>query len=130
MEMYAFTIALYNLDIGPVSLHLEMAAQPPWDTKMNMRPGLPYSILHYTYGMDYTLDGVFTPGKIGAWRYDKRSFSGRPMPRNLDLPPEKMPNELVRFLIKAFNEATDAIPGWDTYAKTGTATQFMVYKDS
>ena len=27
----------------------------------------------------------------------------------------------VRHLIKALNEATDAIPGWDDYAKTGKA---------
>ena len=24
----------------------------------------PYYILHYTYGDDYTLEGVFTPGKV------------------------------------------------------------------
>ena len=29
----------------------------------------------------------------------------------------------VRHLIRALNEATDAIPGWDEYAKTGKATQ-------
>ena len=33
-----------------------------------------FFILHFTYGMDYDKNGVFTPGKIGAWRFDKRSF--------------------------------------------------------
>lgn len=47
----------------------------------------PYYILHYTYGNDYTLKGEFTPGKIGAWRFDKRSYSQFPPPRNLPLPP-------------------------------------------
>ncbi len=47
-------------------------------------------------GMDYTLAGEFTPGKIGAWRFDKRSYSGKPPPRALGEPPVGMKNELVR----------------------------------
>ena len=126
MEMYAFTIALFNHQIGPVGLHLELASQPPWDTEMDTN-GLPYYILHYTYGMDYTLTGEFTPGKFGAWRFDKRSHSAKPPPRNLPPPPLGMKNDLVRALIKAINEASNAIPGWDEYAETGTATQFLKY---
>lgn len=38
-------------------------AQPPYDEKMD-----PFYILHYTYGMDYTLEGVFTPGERPALR--------------------------------------------------------------
>jgi hypothetical protein len=63
--------------------------------------------------------GEFTPGKFGEWRFDKRSYSGRPIPRNLGAPPEKMDNDLVRMLINSFNEATEAIPCWDKYAETG-----------
>eukprot|EP00892_Ulva_mutabilis_P011770 jgi/Ulvmu1/8966/UM005_0057.1 len=128
MEMYAFTISLYNNGIGPVSLHLELAAQPPWDTTMSVN-GNDYYILHYTYGMDYTLAGVFTPGVFGQWRFDKRSYAFKPPPRNLADPPAGMENDLVRFLIKAINEATDAIPGWDEYSKTGMATEFMKYDE-
>ena len=41
-----------------------MMAQPPYDTKLS-----PFYIIHYTYGMDYTLEGVFTPGeKRQLWR--------------------------------------------------------------
>jgi len=128
MEMYAFTISLYNDAIGPVALHLELAAQPPWDTTMGLN-GSPYAILHYTYGMDYTLEGTFTPGKIGAWRFDKRSHAGRPPPRHLGAPPAGMKNDLVRFLIRAINEASDAIPGWDEYSATGVAQKLMKYDD-
>ncbi len=32
-------------------------------------------------------------------------------------------NVQVRHLIKALNEATEAIPGWDDYAKTGRAVK-------
>lgn len=50
-------------------------------------------------GMDYTLDGVFTPGKIGAWRFDKRSYASGPPPRKLGEPPKGMTNELVRAVV-------------------------------
>ena len=95
-----------------------MMAQPPYDEKL-----APFYILHYTYGMDYTLEGVFTPGKYGEWRFDKRSYAGQPPPRKLGLPPAACPNELVRRLIEAINEATEAIPDWDGYAATGRATK-------
>lgn len=32
-------------------------SQPPYDEKL-----APFYLLHYTYGMDYTLQGEFTPG--------------------------------------------------------------------
>ncbi len=66
-----------------------------------------------------SIAGEFTPGKYGEWRFDKRSYGGRPIPRNLGPPPANMKNDLVRFLINAFNEATDAIPCWPEYEKTG-----------
>ncbi len=63
--------------------------------------------------------GEFTPGKIGEWRFDKRSYGGRPIPRHLGDPPKGMKNDLVRALINSFNEATEAIPCWDEFEKTG-----------
>jgi hypothetical protein len=36
-----------------------MMAQPPYDEKL-----APFYLLHYTYGMDYTLQGLFTPGEL------------------------------------------------------------------
>ncbi|KAK9833448.1 hypothetical protein WJX81_006347 [Elliptochloris bilobata] len=118
LEMYGFTIACHMARIQPARLHIKMMSQPPWDTRL-----WPSYLLHYTYGMDYTLEGQFTPGKIGAWRFDKRSYAGKPPPRKLGEPPKGMTNELTRHLIHAINEATEAIPGWDVYAATGRATQ-------
>mmetsp|Transcript_36561 Transcript_36561/g.92332 ORF Transcript_36561/g.92332 Transcript_36561/m.92332 type:complete len:560 (-) Transcript_36561:275-1954(-) len=118
-EMYGFTIACWLAGIKHVDLYLHMMAQPPWDAKLEMAPGKPFYILHYTYGMDYKLTGEFTPGKYGEWRFDKRGYSGKPLPRNLGEPPKGMKNDLVRALINSFNEATDAIPCWDKYAETG-----------
>lgn len=134
---YGFTIAEYLAGLGKVSLHLEMMSQPPWDDKLAK-----YYLLHYTYGQDFdprvrtvccslvrpanpwcrlrnpailSLQGVFTPGKVGAWHFDKRDYMGKPIPRNLQPPPKGCKNELTIRLIQSFNEATDAIPCWDEY---------------
>ena len=93
LEMYGFAISCFKTGVGPVDLHLKMMSQPPWDEKLE-----PFYLLHYTYGMDYTLEGVFTPGKIGAWRFDKRSYADKPPPSNLGQPPAGMKNELVSCL--------------------------------
>eukprot|EP00798_Chlamydomonas_sp_ICE-L_P018627 gene18627-25142_t len=121
-EMYGFCIAIFMAGITKVDLHPHLMAQPPWDKNMHHPNGKPFLILHYTYGMDYKLTGEFTPGKYGEWRYDKRSYGNRPMPRNVSDPPTGMKNDLVRTLIESFNEATDAIPCWDDYQKTHTAS--------
>jgi hypothetical protein len=60
-EMYAFTLSCYKAGIRGIDLHLRMMAQPPYDEKL-----APFYLLHYTYGMDYTLEGVFTPGERNA----------------------------------------------------------------
>lgn len=65
--------------------------------------------------------GEFTPGKFGEWRFDKRTYGGKPVPRHMGEPPKNMKNDLVRRLISSFNEATAAIPCWDEYAATGKA---------
>lgn len=39
-----------------------------WQSQFRTRPCAelePYYILHFTYGDDYTLEGEFTPGKVG-----------------------------------------------------------------
>ena len=72
-----------------------------------------FYILHYTYGNDYTKKGVFTPGKMGEWRFDKRSYMGRIPPTPLELPPKGTPDS-VRTLIEMINEASQNLPYWDT----------------
>ncbi|KAG1663816.1 hypothetical protein FOA52_013381 [Chlamydomonas sp. UWO 241] len=102
-----------------LTVHFTSAPQPPWDDKLDCAAGKPFHVIHYTYGMDYNLEGEFTPGKYGQWRFDKRACTGRPMPRHLLDPPVNMKNELVRTLMNAFEEATVAIPCWDAYQSTG-----------
>ena len=73
--------------------------------------------------MDYALNGTFTPGIMGEWRFDKRSYGQSPPTRNLADPPPAMQNDLVRLLISIINDATSTIPGWDDYVISGHASQ-------
>ena len=145
-EMYAFSLAMYNAGVHPVSLLPSLMAQPPWDWDKSR-----YTLLHYTYGMDYTLEGVHTPGVVGPWHWDKRDFRG-PIPRNMQGPPDGA-NDLVRELLMRvridllatrtdlisptrspliqLNEATSAIPMWDVYAETSRVTPEMtIWKEA
>ncbi|KAG6781631.1 hypothetical protein POTOM_014542 [Populus tomentosa] len=80
---------------------------PPWDLSTRK-----FFIIHYTYGCDCNLKGQLTYGKIGEWRFDKRSFLRGPPPKNLPLPPPGVPESVVT-LVKMVNEATANIPNWD-----------------
>ncbi|KAK9128985.1 hypothetical protein Syun_017782 [Stephania yunnanensis] len=62
---------------------------------------------------DFMIQGELTYGKIGEWRFDKRSYLRGPPPKNLPLPPPGVPESVVT-LVKRVNEATANIPGWDT----------------
>ncbi|GBG79994.1 hypothetical protein CBR_g30255 [Chara braunii] len=82
-------------------------AKPPYDTRIGDA-----FIIHYTYGCDYTLKGEFTPGQYGEWRFDKRSWTGGPPPRNLPMPPKGAPETVVA-LVSMVNEASANLPRWD-----------------
>jgi hypothetical protein len=89
LEMYAYAVAsaLHGVHY---SLRKDFMIQPPWDAKSDNT-----FIIHYTYGCDYTLKGELTYGKIGEWRFDKRSYLRSPPPRNLTLPPPGVPESVV-----------------------------------
>lgn len=108
-EMYAYSMASFLNNVSH-DLRIDLMVQPPWDRNI----GGAY-ILHYTYGCDYTLEGVFTPGKIGAWRFDKRTFGNNPPPRNLSLPPDGAP-ETVFAIIRMVNNATASLPDWPEWS--------------
>ena len=61
-EMYGFTIGLFLGGVKKTDLYLHMMAQPPWDTELQVAPGKPFYIIHYTYGMDYKLTGKAVVG--------------------------------------------------------------------
>ncbi|KAL0330574.1 UNVERIFIED_CONTAM: Hydroxyproline O-arabinosyltransferase 1 [Sesamum radiatum] len=88
LEMYAYAVASALHGVGNI-LYKEFMIQPPWDTTI----GKAY-IIHYTYGCDYDLQGKLTYGKIGEWRFDKRSYDNIWPPRNLTLPPPGVPESV------------------------------------
>lgn len=106
LEMYGYAVASALHGVQHI-LRKDFMIQPPWDLKL----GNTY-IIHYTYGCDYSLKGELTYGKIGEWRFDKRSYLRGPPPRNLSLPPPGVPESVVT-LVKMVNEATSNIRGWD-----------------
>ncbi|XP_002988029.2 hydroxyproline O-arabinosyltransferase 3 isoform X2 [Selaginella moellendorffii] len=105
LEMYAYAIASAVHGVKH-TLRKDFMIQPPWDTSLGDK-----YIIHYTYGCDYTLEGVLTYGKVGEWRFDKRSFTAGAPPRNLTLPPANVPGS-VAMLVKMINQATADIPNW------------------
>ncbi|XP_054816725.1 hydroxyproline O-arabinosyltransferase RDN2-like isoform X1 [Prosopis cineraria] len=107
LEMYAYAIASALHGVRHI-LRKDFMLQPPWDLETKNK-----YILHYTYGCDYNLKGELTYGKIGEWRFDKRSYLQGPVPRNLPLPPPGVPESVVT-LVKMVNEATANIPDWDS----------------
>lgn len=56
-----------------------------------------YFLLDNRFLMIYNVDvqGELTYGKVGEWRFDKRSYLDAPPPRNLPLPPPGVPESVV-----------------------------------
>ncbi|KAF5733640.1 hypothetical protein HS088_TW16G00080 [Tripterygium wilfordii] len=106
LEMYGYAVASALHGVQHI-LRKDFMVQPPWDRDLGKT-----FIIHYTYGCDYNLKGELTYGKVGEWRFDKRSFLRGPPPRNLSLPPPGVPETVVT-LVKMVNEATANIPNWD-----------------
>ncbi|KAK4600672.1 hypothetical protein RGQ29_010357 [Quercus rubra] len=102
---YAYAVSSALHGVGNI-LYKDFMIQPPWDTEVGKK-----FIIHYTYGCDYNMKGELTYGKIGEWRFDKRSYDSVAPPRNLPLPPPGVPESVVT-LVKMVNEATANIPNW------------------
>uniref|UniRef100_A0A0A9DNN1 Hydroxyproline O-arabinosyltransferase-like domain-containing protein n=1 Tax=Arundo donax TaxID=35708 RepID=A0A0A9DNN1_ARUDO len=109
LEMYAYAVASALHGVSNI-LRKDFMVQPPWDLEVGDA-----FIIHYTYGCDYDMKGKLTYGKIGEWRFDKRSYKHKSPPRNLPLPPNGVPASVVT-LVKMVNEATANIPNWESYA--------------
>ncbi|KAK3163466.1 hypothetical protein QOZ80_1AG0004110 [Eleusine coracana subsp. coracana] len=106
LEMYGYAVASALHGVQHI-LRKDFMIQPPFDTKLQNT-----FIIHFTYGNDYSLKGELTYGKIGEWRFDKRSYDEKPPPRNLTLPPPGVPESVVT-LVKMVNEASANLPRWD-----------------
>ncbi|CAH2044403.1 unnamed protein product [Thlaspi arvense] len=105
LEMYAYAVSSALHGVSNI-LHKDFMIQPPWDTDVGDK-----YIIHYTYGCDYDMKGRLTYGKVGEWRFDKRSYDSTPPPRNLTMPPPGVSQSVVT-LVKMINEATANLPNW------------------
>ena len=112
---------------GSVRVLPRVMLQPPWDALLS--PGA--ALLHYTYGCDYSSNGTFLPGERGQWRFDKREWSvSPPTRRELRTLKESAPLGVRESapatlrIVEMLLEAAEAIPGWEEYAESGTATEF------
>ena len=115
--MYGYTLAAYKLGISH-DLRPQLAAQPPWDKadrRLHLHP------LHLRHGLRL---GRPNPGKIGAWRFDKRSYSHAYPPKKIPDPPKGMNNDLVRALVDAVNEASAALPDWGKWGTENVIAGF------
>ncbi|KAJ4867666.1 hypothetical protein Rs2_50788 [Raphanus sativus] len=65
---YAYAVSSALHGVSNV-LHKNFMIQPPWDKEVGDK-----YIIHYTYGCDFDMKGHLTYGKVGEWRFDKRSY--------------------------------------------------------
>ncbi|KAL6516358.1 hypothetical protein OROGR_019663 [Orobanche gracilis] len=89
LEMFGYAVASALHGVRHI-LYEDFMLQPPWDLEVGKR-----FIIHYTYGCDYNMKGELTYGKIGEWRFDKRSHLSGPPPRNISLPPPGVPESVT-----------------------------------
>lgn len=106
VEMWAYSIASAQVGVE-YNLFPEMMLQPPWDATFKLQ-GKDAYMIHYTYGDDFDESGRFTPGKVGAWHFDKRDYMVK-APEKL-APPPRGANAVVHKLIDMINTAIDEIP--------------------
>ena len=71
----------------------------------------PY-IYHYTFGLEFTTDGL-PVSTIGDWSLDKRHYMGNYPPKQLE-PPPLCAGLAARTLHSLFNEASGNISSWPT----------------
>ncbi|VVA96995.1 unnamed protein product [Arabis nemorensis] len=89
LEMYGYAIASALHGVRHI-LRKDFMLQPPWDLSTKGK-----FIIHYTYGCDYNMKGELTYGKIGEWRFDKRSHLRGPPPKNISMPPRGAPESVI-----------------------------------
>ena len=115
LEMWGYSIACARVGVKHyVWQQLQIEPSSTWH--QNVSAENPY-IYHYTFGVEYSIDGIPMVGAVGEWSLDKRHYFGAPPPRKLDEPPA-CAQECAWTWWRLFNEATAALG--DVYpAQTG-----------
>jgi len=118
LEMWGYSIACARLDIKHY-VWQQLQIEPSASWHQNVSAERPY-IYHYTFGVEYSLDGIPVVGAVGEWSLDKRHYFGGYPPRNLARPPE-CAQECAWVWWSMFNEATSALgPEWKESRMGGT----------
>ena len=106
LEMWGYSIACARVGIKHyVWQQLQIEPSSTWHQNVSAED--PY-IYHYTFGVEYSADGIPMVGTVGEWSLDKRHYFGSPPPRNLDRPPA-CAQECAWTWWRMFNEATAAL---------------------
>lgn len=120
LEMWGYSLACANLGIQNfVWQQLQIEPSATWHQNLTVED--PY-IYHYTFGVEYTADGVPVVGAVGEWSLDKRHYFGGYPPKALEPPPE-CARECAWVWWRAFNEATEQLGAqWDGRMMGGTTS--------
>ena len=113
LEMWGYSIACARVGVKHY-VWQQFQIEPSATWHQNVSAEDPY-IYHYTFGVEYSLDGIPVVGAVGEWSLDKRHYFGGAPPKDLDRPPE-CAQECAWVWWRMFNEATHALG--DMWPKT------------
>ncbi len=106
LEMWGYSLACARVGVKHfVWQQLQIEPSSTWHQNVSAED--PH-IYHYTFGVEYSSDGIPTVGAVGDWSLDKRHYFGAAPPLNLD-PPPKCALECAWVWWRLFNEATASL---------------------
>ena len=108
--MWGYSIACARVGVKHY-VWQQIQIEPSATWHQNVTVEAPY-IYHYTFGVEYSIDGIPFVGAVGEWSLDKRHYFGAPPPKNMAEPP-MCAEECAWVWWHSFNEATRALgPMW------------------
>ena len=122
LEMWGYSVAALRVGVKHFAWQqIQIEPSAAWHQDVNSQD--PY-IYHYTFGVEYNLDGTPVVGGKGAWSLDKRNYYGQAPPKQLSPPPE-CAQQCAWEWRRLFNEATANMSsvGLSWYERTGGDTQ-------
>lgn len=91
------------------------------------RADMPYYIFHYTYGIEYSMEGLPMELQVGEWSMDKRHYMGGGPPRELLAPPA-CAHDRAHVLRALWNNASATLP-WHSGAGNVHSFNHLDYRN-